>query len=77
VIYPRLQSWLLRSGAGWIIDSVKKTRLGDWVRAQNQGPRRESGIATPDDVAKLRAIFADDVAALAKLVDRNLDHWLA
>jgi hypothetical protein len=77
VIYPTLQQWLLRSRAGWVIDAVKKTRLGDWVRARNQGPRRESGIATPDDVAKLRAVFADDVASLASLVGRNLDHWLA
>lgn len=77
VIYPRLQQWLLRSGAGWMIDGVKKTRFGDWVRARNQGSRRESGIATPGDVAKLRAVFADDVATLARLVGRNLDHWLA
>jgi hypothetical protein len=77
VIYPGLQRLLLRSGAGWIIDGVKRTPLGNWVRARNEGSRRESGIATTGDVAKLQTVFADDVAALAKLVDRNLDHWLA
>jgi hypothetical protein len=77
VIYPRLQQLLLQTGAGWIIDGVKKTAIGDWVRARNQGSRRESGIATPADVAKLKAAFRDDVAELGRHVGRNLDHWLA
>jgi hypothetical protein len=77
VIYPRLQHVLLRAGAGWIIDGVKKTAIGDWVRARNQGPRRETGVATPADVAKLKAAFADDVSALGRIVGRDLDHWLA
>jgi hypothetical protein len=77
VIYPRLQQLLLRCGAGWIIDGVKKTPIGDWVRGRNQGSRRESGVATQADVAKLKAAFADDVAELGRLVGRDLDHWLA
>jgi hypothetical protein len=77
VIYPRLQQFLLRTGAGWIIDRVKETAIGDWVRARNQGSRRESGVATRADVAKLKVAFADDVAELERVVGRNLDHWLA
>jgi len=76
VMYPRLQRWLLDSRAGWIIDSVKKTALGDWLRARNSGARRDSGIATKTDIAKLREVFADDVADLAALVGRDLSPWL-
>jgi len=76
VIYPRLQRLLLASGAGWIIDGVKKTALGAWVRARNSGTRRDSGIATKADIAKLREVFADDVVDLARLVGRDLSHWL-
>ena len=76
VIYPRLQRLLLASGAGWIIDGVKKTAFGDWVRARNSGARRDSGIAANADIAKLREVFAGDVADLATLVGRDLSHWL-
>jgi hypothetical protein len=77
VIYPRLQRMLLAAGVGWIIDGVKRTPLGDWVRARNSGARRDSGIATDADVAKLRRVFADDVADLSALIGRDLGHWLA
>jgi len=76
VMYPRLQGLLLGSGAGWIIDSVKKTAFGDWLRARNSGARRDSGIVTKADIAKLREVFADDVAQLTALVGRDLSHWL-
>jgi len=76
VIYPKLQKLLLGARLGWIIDAVKRSSAGDWIRRRNTVERRETGVATADDLAFLRAAFADDVAELSRRLKRDLSGWL-
>jgi hypothetical protein len=76
VIYPGLQKALIGAKLGWIIDAVKRTPAGSWVRRRNTSERRTSGVATAADLAYLRAEFADDVAQLSRRLERDLGHWL-
>lgn len=76
IIYPRLQKALLGARFGWIIDLVKRTPAGGWIRNRNSGQRRATGVAAPADLDYLRAAFADDVRELSRRLGRNLDSWL-
>ena len=76
VIYPGFQKVLLGSGLGWIIDGVKKTGLGEWIRQRNAGDRRDDGFATSQDLARLRGYFRSDVENLSRLLSRDLGNWL-
>ncbi len=76
VIYPGVQKILLGSGMGWIIDGIKRTGIGEWIRRRNTGERRDAGFATSSDLDRLRNYFRDDVARLSRLLDRDLQHWL-
>jgi hypothetical protein len=76
VIYPGLQRKLLDSRMGWLIDAVKASRLGDWIRGRHSGHRRDGDEAKPSDVGRLVEYFQDDVACLAQMLDRDLSHWL-
>lgn len=76
VIYPRLQKALLGAGLGSIIDTVKRTPAGSWIRRHNSGGRRDTGVATAADLDYLRAAFADDVRELSRRLGRDLGIWL-
>jgi hypothetical protein len=76
VIYPGLQKMLMGARLGWVIDAVKTTPAGAWIRRRNSAARRASGVATDADLEYLRAAFADDVAELSRRLDRDLTGWL-
>ena len=76
VIYPGLQKAILGARLGWIIDAVKRTPVGSWVRRRNSAARRGSGVATAADLEYLRAEFADDVRELSRRLGRDLSGWL-
>lgn len=77
VVMPGLQKVLMSARLGWVIDGVKRTRLGSWIRRRNAYSRRESGVAQPGDLAYLREQFRDDVESLSSLVGRDLRPWIA
>ncbi len=76
VIYPGLQKALIGAGLGWTIDAVKKTGMGGWIRRRHSTDRRESGIASGEDVAALRLAYQSDVAKLSDFLGRDLRAWL-
>jgi hypothetical protein len=76
VIYPQLQKALLGARLGWMIDAIKRTPAGAWVRSRNSGERRATGLATPADLDYLRSAFADDVRELSRRLGRELGSWL-
>lgn len=77
VVMPGLQRALMTARLGWVIDGVKRTRLGTWIRRRNASSRRESGVARPADLEDLRERFREDVERLSVLVGRDLRPWLA
>jgi hypothetical protein len=76
VIYPELQKVLLGARLGWVIDAIKRSPAGDWIRRRNTVERRATGVATEDDLAFLRAAFADDIDELSRRLKRDLSNWL-
>jgi hypothetical protein len=76
VIYPGLQRTLLDSRMGWLIEAVKASRLGDWIRGRHSGQRRDEEEALPGDLGRLVEYFRDDVSRLGQMLDRDLSHWL-
>ena len=76
VIYPGLQKALLAVRLGGLIDVVKRTPAGTWIRRRNSAARRGSGVATEADLEYLRAAFADDVRELSRRLCRDLGGWL-
>jgi hypothetical protein len=76
VIYPGLQKALLAVRLGVLIDAVKRTPAGTWIRGRNSAARRGSGVATAADLEYLRAAFADDVSELSRRLGRDLGGWL-
>lgn len=77
VVFPDLQRAMLSTGLGWVIDGIKRTPLGNWIRRRTAADRRESGVAGASDIEFLRDRFRDDVERLAVLCRRDLSHWLA
>jgi hypothetical protein len=61
---------------GGLIDVVKHTPVGTWIRRRNSAARRGSGVATAADLAYLQAAFADDVRELSRRLGRDLGGWL-
>ena len=76
VIYPGLQKALLALRLGALIDVIKRTPVGTWIRRRNSAARRGSGVASPADLEYLRAAFADDVRELSRRLGRDLGGWL-
>lgn len=76
VIYPGAQKALQNLRLGWVVELVKQTPLGNWVRRRNSFARKDAGVATPDDLRWMAEYFADDVRALSVRVGRDLGHWL-
>lgn len=76
VIYPGLQQSFVQLRLGWVVELVKRTPVGSWVRRRQSYARKQSGTATPADLRWLAAYYADDVRELASITGRDLSHWL-
>lgn len=74
VIYPRLQQLLLRTRLGWIIDTIKTTSVGQWIRRKDAG-RQDSDIAAAD-LHYLKTLFYDDTLELGRRLGRDLSAWV-
>jgi hypothetical protein len=71
----RLSASALRVvGAGWVVDSLKKARVNELVRAGNTRSASETEVNAPA-IERLRAMFAPENAKLARLLGRDLSVW--
>ncbi len=77
VIYPGLQRWLLGQRMGWMIDWVKRSPAGAWIRARHSTARRDESGLSRNDLRELADRFRADIQQLSAMTGRDLRHWLA
>ena len=73
VIYPRAQKILRNFGFQFIIESIKKSRIGDWIR--NEQKNNKSDIAKQDFDYLVKS-FSKDVKKLGSILNADFTHWL-
>lgn len=77
VIYPELQRWLLGKRLGWLIDGIKRSPAGEWIRARHATARRDESGLSREDLHALADRFRTDILQLSEMTGRDLRHWLA
>ena len=76
VIMPRSQAMLGRLGLGRLVESVKATPVGPWIkRAHARMGKRVDNALCATDRRRIAAYFAGDIDRLEKLIDRDLTAW--
>lgn len=78
-VLPRTQKVLRWLGAGSLIDAVRGTAAGDWIKRRFAvtGQRAQCDDALPPDARhRLQSLFREDVMRLQDLIRRDLSHWL-
>lgn len=78
-VLPRTQKVLRWLGAGSLIDAVRGTPAGDWIKRRFAvtGQRAQCDDALPPDARhRLQSLFREDVMRLQDLIRRDLSHWL-
>lgn len=72
VIFPRLQRILNVMGMNFIIELVKSSLLGDWIKEQK---KKKSKAISSKDFNYLAHRFKDDITKLELILDTDLSHW--
>ncbi len=75
-LYPRTQRLLRAVGMGRVIECVRGSRLGQWIKNRGAKQRSENRLA-PHIRQRLAGWFRDDVQRLQGLLNRDLSAWLA
>jgi hypothetical protein len=77
VVFPRAQATLDHLGLGWMVRTMKETRVGEWIK-RRQAFNRSPGAATLDEnfATSLKGTFRGDVLRLQQLIQRDLSAWL-
>ena len=73
VIYPRLQRFLKNIGLQVVINYIKKSQLGDWIRYEQK--EKKSKISH-NDFNYLSECFNMDVKKLGMMLETDYTHWL-
>jgi hypothetical protein len=76
--YRSGQSLLKHLHLGWVVDGVKRTRLGHWFRRRHAAVAASTQLSgvSPTDVAYLKTLFHDDLLRLQAMIGRDLSHWM-
>jgi len=74
VIYPRMQNILNALGLQFVIELIKKTPIGDWVRARQ---KKKQFDIEKQDFDYLVDSFSEDVKKLESILNADLSHWLS
>lgn len=81
VLYPRTQKVLSRFGAAKVVDVVKRSPIGEYIKRRHTRSHPAEGRGdrgtgpSRGDVAAVRARFREDVQRLEKLIGRDLSAW--
>jgi hypothetical protein len=74
VIYPGAQKALISLRLGWLIDSIKATAAGDFIRRRHSS--QGSAVATAANLGHLAKLYEEDVNSLSRMLKRDLTHWV-
>lgn len=72
IIFPEAQEMIKKLGLGFLVESVKSTFIGSWIKAKYNGRGRES---VKNDVSGYKNLFAEDIKLLEKLTNLDLSNW--
>lgn len=74
VIYPDLQKLFRLVGCEYIVDSVKETWLGKWIKKQHAQKEQINCLGTGER-KKLQKLFVNDISKLESLINKDLSSW--
>jgi hypothetical protein len=75
--FPKAQSFFKKAGLNWVIDFVRETPMGKWIKRQSVSKSHTSPEGKEIQLNQsLKELFRDDIMRLQKIVDRDLSHWL-
>lgn len=76
VIFPRTQALLSKLKLGGVVEAIKATPVGPWIkRTHARTGRRAQDAMTPEDRQRIKAHFSDDISKLERLLGRDLSAW--
>lgn len=76
VILPRTQATLGKIGLGRLVEAIKATPIGPWIKRTHARMGKKAGQSlSSEDRQRLAGYFADDLVRLEKIIDRDLSAW--
>ena len=77
IMYRRTQRILCGLGMNGVIDTIKETQIGEWIRNRHvrRHPNHLTTIQT-EDLIWLKDQFQEDILELQQLINRDLSSWL-
>lgn len=76
IMFAAAQRRLRAAGLGWAIEAVKRTPVGDWVRAAHRRAGRKAGdVLSASERRRVAGYFRDDIDRLEALLGRDLSAW--
>jgi hypothetical protein len=76
VILPRTQAMLGKLGLGELVESIKATPIGPWIkRVHARMGKKPDQTLSPEDRQRIAAYFADDLTRVEQMIGRDLSAW--
>ena len=76
VIMPRAQAALGKLGLGSMVEAIKATPLGPWIKRTHARLGKKAGDTLPaEDRRRIASYFTDDITRVESLIDRDLSAW--
>jgi hypothetical protein len=77
ITFPNTQGVLRAVRLGFIVDSVKETVVGEWIKKRRAVGKYHNNVGADEEfILHLKKKFRDDILKLQELIERDLSHWL-
>jgi hypothetical protein len=73
ILYPRSQNTLNKLKLGWLLEFIKKTNVGEFVRKINRSKKPKY---RKDDIDILVNAFEQDLNILNEIIGKDYSYWL-
>lgn len=77
ILFPNAQGVLRKVKLGWLVNAVKQTSIGVWIK-KYVSLKNNAAMCTAHDAycRKLKEEFRDDILRLQEIIGRDLTMWL-